>query len=54
MPATSVKQQHLFGMAYAIKKGAKIKTRNPAARRIANTLSASKIKEFAATRGLKK
>lgn len=53
MPSTSQSQQRLFGMALAMKRGKKVAVKNPAVKRIAETLSAKKIKEFSSTRGLK-
>lgn len=46
MPAESVKQQHLFGMALAAKRGRRVKVGKDAMR-IAKTLSEEKIKDFA-------
>ena len=45
MPATSEKQANLFRYALAMKKGKAAKVSGPA-KRIAETLAASKIKEF--------
>lgn len=50
MPAQSDKQANLFRMALASKKGAKVKASNPAVKRIAETLSSKKIKEFTRTK----
>lgn len=52
MPAKTEAQQHLFGLALAIKRGKRVKA-GGAAKKIARTLTESKIKEFAATKGLK-
>src|SRR4029077_518735 len=51
VPATSQAQQRLFGMALAVKRGKKVAVKNPAVRRIAETLSSKKIHDFAATKG---
>jgi hypothetical protein len=51
MPAVSPAQQHLFGMALAIKQGRKPKAPGGAAKRIAEQLSQGTIKDFAATKG---
>ena len=48
-PAVSPAQQRLFGLSLAIKRGKKVKA-GGAARRIAESLSADKIKEFAGTK----
>jgi hypothetical protein len=45
MPATSDAQANLFRYALAMKKGKTAKVKGPA-KRIAETLAASKIKEF--------
>jgi len=51
VPATSQAQQRLFGMALAVKRGKKVAVKNPAVKRIAETLSSKKIHDFAATKG---
>lgn len=46
MPAVSEKQRKLFAIAESIKKGKTKKNYSPAAARIANSLTGSKIREF--------
>jgi hypothetical protein len=45
-PSVSEPQRRLFAIAESMKKGKTKKSYSPAARRIAQTLSTSKIKEF--------
>lgn len=51
MPAQSKSQQRLFGMAYAAKKG-ELKSSNlgPEVQKLVDSLSKSKLKEFAKTK----
>jgi hypothetical protein len=49
-PAVNDKQANFFRMALASKKGVKLNAKNPAVTRIAQTLSAKKIKEFTKTK----
>lgn len=52
-PAASCPQQQLFGIALAVKRGELARSRvTPAARRLADTMTEAKLREFAATSGL--
>lgn len=50
MPAKSQKQQKLFGIALAIKRGELPKSYSKIALKLAKTLSEKKLREFAKTK----
>lgn len=50
MPAVSVKQKRLMGIAYAIKKGKTPKTYSPEAARAAKSMSKKALCHFAKTK----